>query len=301
MTTIFFGVLVFIIYTALIVGLIKPSFIMRWSKKPTRLKVLGLWLASFFVVPILALIIVDDEDLSKNRIEVAAENIKNEKYTDAINSLSQIKEDDPLYSEARGLLSKADSLNSIIIEKERLAQEAELEKAVQEEKLKQKQQLEREIEAINEGVDFTTYRGTVDALQLEIILFGTWAKIIKDGEASNDLEIQKLAKLLKPKVVKLQEQEFPKLRKEYAQVIAKIMWEHDIDVIASGSEYNYLNFIGGIFAANKNIKDFQEQLKDVPAMFRFSQTRYRWYKGEDEYTYYSTYEGTDTDLVSFEE
>ena len=35
-------------------------------------------------------------------------------------------------------------------------------------------------------------------------------------------------------------------------------------------------------------------------MFRFKQSRYRWYKGADEYTYYTIYEGKDTDLVTFD-
>lgn len=299
MTTIIFGTLVFLIYTALIIGLIKPSLIMRWSKKPTRLKVLGLWLASLFVVPILAVIIVDDEDLTEDRIEIAAENIEKENYTDAINSLKQIKEDDPLYSEARKLIGKADSLNNIVLEKERIVKEAELEKKAAEEKLSQKEQLERELKSIEDGVDFSTYRGTVDALQIEIVLFGTWANIITEGLSSDDPEIKKLAKQLKPKVETLQEQEFPKLRQEYATVVGKLMWEHDIDVTASGRGNTYLNFTGGLFAANKNKKDFQEQLKDAPSMFRFKQTRYRWYKGDSEYTYYTTYEGKDNDLVTF--
>lgn len=299
MTTIIFGILVFLIYAALITGLIKPSLIMRWSKKPTRLKVLGLWLASLFLVPILAVMIVDDEDLTNDRIEIAAENIKKENYTDAINSLKQIKEDDPLYSEARKLMSKADSLNNIVLEKERIAKAAELEKKATEDRLNQKEQLERELKSIYDGVDFSTYRGTVDALQIEIALFGTWANIIIEGLSSDDPEIKKLAEQLKSKVETIQEQEFPKLRQEYAIVVSKLMWEHDIDVTASGRGYNYLNFTGGLFAANKNKKDFQEQLKDASSMFRFKQTHYRWYKGDNEYTYYTTYEGKDTDLVTF--
>ncbi|MCL6218925.1 hypothetical protein [Zunongwangia pacifica] len=297
MTAIIFEILVFFIYAALIAGLIKPSLIMRWSKNPTRLKVLGLWLVSLIIVPILAVIIIDDEDLTEDKIEIAAENIKNENYSDAINSLSEIKSDDPLYSEARVLINEADSLNKIVLEKERLIKEAEEEKTAEEEKLKLKEQLKRELASINEGIDFTSYRGTVDAIKMEIVFFGSWAKIIKKGEDSDDPEMQKLAEQLKAKVINIQEKEFPKLRKDYAEVIAEIMWEHDIYVTPSGNGNRYLNFTGGIFSANKNKKDFQEQLKDIPTMFRFKQTRYRWYKGADEYTYYTTYEGKDSDLV----
>lgn len=185
-------------------------------------------------------------------------------------------------------------------EEKRLAQEMEAKKAAEEEKLQQKEQLEREIKSINDGVDFSTYRGTVDALQMELVLFGTWADIIEKGENSDDPEIQKLAKQLKPKVVNLQVREFPRLRKEYADVVAKKMWENDIEVYANGTGNRYINFSGGLFAANKNKKDFQEQLHEILTMFRFNQSRYRWYKGADEYTYWTIYEGKDSQLVTFD-
>lgn len=298
MTTLF-GIITFAIYAALIVGLIKPALIMRWSKKPTRLKILGLWLASFFIVPILAVILISDEDLTEDRIEIATTNIEKGKYTDAINSLSKIEEKDPLYGEGKRLLKTADSLYKIEEKEKQVALKLEEDKIAEEEKKSLFEQLERELKSVNKGVDFSTYRGTVDALQMELILFGTYAQIIKQGENSDDSKINELARQLKTKVVNMQIKEFPTLRKEYAKVVAKLMWEHDVEVFSSGKNNSYLNFTGGLFAANKNKQDFQEQLKDAPKMFRFSQTRYRWYKGDDEYTYYTTYEGKDSDLVDF--
>ncbi|ADV48762.1 hypothetical protein Celal_1450 [Cellulophaga algicola DSM 14237] len=94
--------------------------------------------------------------------------------------------------------------------------------------------------------------------------------------------------------------EFPILRKEYAKIIAKKIWENDIDVTSSSRGNRYINFSGGVFAANKNKQEFQEQVNEVLKMFRFNQSRYRWYKGADEYTYYTIYEGKDSDLMSFD-
>jgi len=160
-------------------------------------------------------------------------------------------------------------------------------------------QLEREIKSINKGIDFSTYRGTVDALQMEIILFGTWADIIMEGENSDDYKLKKLSKKLKIKVTRLQSKEFPILRKEYAKIFGKKMWENDIVISANGNGRKIINFTGGLFAANKNIKDFQTQLNEVLTIFRFKKSHYRWYKGANEYTYYTIYEGKDTDLVTF--
>jgi len=294
------GLLSFALFIAFIVGLVKPALVLRWTNKPTRLKVFGYWILATFVVGIIGVATESDEDRAKSSIEAAKNYIEQENYSRAISNLEDIDKENPLYSEAQILLQKADSLNKMTEEEKRLAQEMEAKKAAEEEKLKQKEQLEREIKSINDGVDFLTYRGTVDALQMELVLFGTWADIIEKGETSDDPEIQKLAKQLKPKVVNLQVREFPRLRKEYADVVAKKMWENDIEVYANGTGNRYINFTGGLFAANKNKKDFQEQLHEILTMFRFNQSRYRWYEGQDEYTYWTIYEGKDSELVTFD-
>lgn len=294
------GLLSFALFIALIVGLVKPALVLRWTNKPTRLKVFGYWILATFVVGIIGVATESDEDRAKSSIESAKNYIEQENYSSAISRLEDIDKENPLYSEAQILLQQADSLNKMTEEEKRLAKEIEAKKSAEEEKLKQKEQLEREIKSINDGVDFSTYRGTVDSLQMELVLFGYWADIIKKGENSDDPEIQKLAKQLKSKVVNLQVREFPRLRKEYVDVAAKKMWENDIEVYANGTGNRYINFTGGLFAANKNKKVFQEQLHEILTMFRFNQSRYRWYKGADEYTYWTIYEGKDSDLVTFD-
>jgi hypothetical protein len=294
------GFLSFALFIAFIVGLVKPALVLRWTNKPTRLKVFGYWILASFLVGILALATENDEDRAKSSLESAKTYIEQENYSSAISKLNDIEKENPLYSEAQQLLQKADSLNKMSEEDKKLAKELEAKKAAEEEKLKQKEQLEREIKSVNNGVDFTTYRGTVDALQMELILFGTWANIITKGVNSDDPEIQKLANQLKPKVANMQIKEFPKLRKEYANIVAKKMWENDIEVTSNGTNNKYINFSGGIFAANKNKQDFQNEVHEVLKMFRFNQSRYRWYKGADEYTYYTIYEGKDSDLVAFD-
>ena len=135
---------------------------------------------------------------------------------------------------------------------------------------------------------------------MDIVVFASWAKIIKESEESKNPEIKTLGNRLKSRVSKIQIREFPNLRKQYAKIVANKMWENDIEVYANGTGKRYINFTGGVFAANKNKKDFQIQVQEVLKMFRFKQSRYRWYKGEDEYTYYTMYEGKDSEPVTFE-
>lgn len=155
-----------------------------------------------------------------------------------------------------------------------------------------------ELKSIDDGIEFSSYRETVESLQIELVLFRSWANTITNGQSSDDDEIIKLTNQLKSKVIKLQIREFPILRKDYAKIAAKKMWENDIDVKSSSKENRYINFSGGVFAANKKKQDFQQQVNKVLTMFRYKQSR--WYKGASEYTYYTIYEGKDADLVLFD-
>jgi hypothetical protein len=162
-----------------------------------------------------------------------------------------------------------------------------------------KKQIEREIESITKGIDFSTYHDATEIgiLQIELALFNVWVSIIKEGESSDDVEIKKLATRLKKSAADVQTKEFPVLRKKYTEIFSKQMWKHDVEISVSGTGNKYINITGGIFAANKNKQDFQNQIHDVLNRYRFNQSRYRWYKGEDEYTYWTIFEGKDSDII----
>jgi tetratricopeptide (TPR) repeat protein len=292
------GLLSFALFIALIVGLVKPSLVLRWTNKPTRLKVIGYWFLSIFITGILGVMFIDDTINPKANIESANKYIEDGNYSNAISELEKIQKTDTLYNNAQLLIKKADSLSNLTNEEKRIANELKAENAKKDEILKQKEQLEREIKSIDEGIKFAD-GNSIDELQMDIVVFATWAKIIKESEESKETEIKNLGKKLKAKVSRIQIREFPNLRKQYAKIVANKMWENDIEVSANGTGKRYINFSGGVFAANKNKKEFQTQVQEVLNMFRFKQARYRWYKGESEYTYYTMYEGKDSELVTF--
>jgi vacuolar-type H+-ATPase subunit I/STV1 len=68
------GLLSFVLFIALIVGLVKPSLILRWTNKPNRLKVIGYWFLSIIIIGILAAIFIDTTIDSKASIESANKN-----------------------------------------------------------------------------------------------------------------------------------------------------------------------------------------------------------------------------------
>lgn len=292
------GLLSFALFIALIVGLVKPSLVLRWTNKPTRLKVIGYWFLSIIITGILGVMFIDDTIDSNTNIESANKFIEQGNYSSAISDLEKIEKTDSLYNKAQILIKKADSLNNLSDEEKLIAKKLKEENAKKEELLKQKEQLEREIKSIDDGIKFAD-GNTIEELQMDIVLFASWAKLIKEADESEENEIKNLGKKLKSKVSQIQIREFPNLRKQYAKIVANKMWENDIEVYANGTGKRYINFTGGVFAANKNKKDFQSQLNEILTMFRFKQSRYRWYKGEDEYTYWTIYEGKDSEPVTF--
>jgi len=105
------------LFTSLIIGLVKPSLLLRWTDKPTRLKVIGYWfflsIISIIITGILGFMISDDTIDSKANIESANKYIEEGNYSNAISVLKTIKKTDTLYTNAQLLLKKADNLNNL--------------------------------------------------------------------------------------------------------------------------------------------------------------------------------------------
>lgn len=157
--------------------------------------------------------------------------------------------------------------------------------------------LQRELDSFNKSFDSSVYRGSADALTLEVVLFKAWAQIIEEHENSSDSELQSMAKQLKQKVSQLQVKEFPLMRKNYADVMAKLVWEENIDVKALGGAYDTLDLEGGIFIDNKSIAKIQGTIKESVELFRFSRVNYKWSQYA-EYTYYDIDSPADSEVTS---
>jgi hypothetical protein len=74
----FFVFLLLAIFIALLVGLVNPSLVLRWSKKPTRLKVFGWWCLASIVMSLFIAIAAPDtpsEKTTKSTAESAEQTI----------------------------------------------------------------------------------------------------------------------------------------------------------------------------------------------------------------------------------
>lgn len=163
-------------------------------------------------------------------------------------------------------------------------------------KIDLKTRLENNIKSLNND-DLSKDIKSVDEIVIAVAIFKAYISIIREGQSSENAAEQKLAKELEQKVSKSQVKNFPKLRLAYCKLIKEKLWVNDIDVNISGAKNTTLQFTAGIFAANKNILETQNALAEMLSNLRFKQTQYRWYKGEDEYTYYNIKSSKDSEVL----
>lgn len=123
------------------------------------------------------------------------------------------------------------------------------------------------------------YLGDIDAIA---------NKTIRDSLYMDVYELPEIAKLMNDnsaKATKILPQLGKICREQYAKTLGKKLWEDNIYVeLSNGSKT--ITFIGGIFANNRNIKQWQEGCYNQLAAFGFKQVRYKWIKHATEYTYY---------------
>ena len=74
-------------------------------------------------------------------------------------------------------------------------------------------------------------------------------------------------------------------RTKYADELGNRLWEENIYVELS-KDTKTITFIGAVFASNKHIKEWQENIGDGLREMGFTQSRYKWIKHASEYTYY---------------
>lgn len=168
---------------------------------------------------------------------------------------------------------------------------------IPENKIDLKTKLQNNLKGIKEGSDLTKNVSSVDGVVIVLALYKVYSSIITEGKESKNPDEQMLAKQLEKEVVKSQIKTFPKLRLIYGKLMKEKLWENDIDVKILGSDNKKLQFTAGYFASNKNIQQTQITLQDMLLNLRFKQTQYKWYSGDDEYTYYNLQSANDSEII----
>ena len=148
-------------------------------------------------------------------------------------------------------------------------------------------------ERVNEFTDeayLETAKGALLAVQdineIRWLIQGAIADSVYSGQA----------KKWRVQMVQKQVKYFPVFRKRWAKAAAADLWEHDAEANISGKGGTAITFTSAHFAANKNIATIHANIKSTLEDLRFKEAGYKWYSGDDEYSYYTLKSLKDSDL-----
>lgn len=115
--------------------------------------------------------------------------------------------------------------------------------------------------------------------------FDRYLPIIYKGQG-HSLEMSERTKELVDLLKSTQNKFFPLIRKKYGEVAGELVWEDDIYIKTLGPRFDRIQFIGGTFAANRNIKENYEGMQPILDKLRFKRIDYKWIPSATEYTSY---------------
>ena len=147
------------------------------------------------------------------------------------------------------------------------------------------------------NLDRTPTAYTKDSALLQVARFSLYAKEIASAEVRTNPEIKKKAAELKRRLSQHQSREFPRMRRAWAKEADEKMWENDVDVTVAGNAAQNLTLVGGLFAANRNIKETQKTLSPIIEGLRFKRINFKWIRSADEYTYYTLETPADSEVT----
>lgn len=114
-------------------------------------------------------------------------------------------------------------------------------------------------------------------------------KTIEDSLYMDVYNTKEVSVLMEANSVKAK-QILPELKKvcrtQYAKSLGNELWEDDINVETSDGGKTII-FTGAVFAANRNIKEFNERFYPTLHDLGFTKAIYKWYKYDEDYTYYT--------------
>lgn len=103
----------------------------------------------------------------------------------------------------------------------------------------------------------------------------------------------KTKKEFKQKYIAFRVKNYPLARKAWAQSARNRLWSQDIDVSYSGRT---ITFTGAVFASNSGIKEVYDNIRDALYQLHFKRCNFKWYKYDDEYTYYTIDSSNDNEV-----
>lgn len=160
-------------------------------------------------------------------------------------------------------------------------------------------QLKFRLGVLEETLERAKLRTTKSEIFAERKIFEATEEDITEVYNNKEKKVVELRDKLAKKLKQIQIEDFPILRKNLGKDLSEVMWEQNVTVTTGGGKSEIITFTGGSYANNKNIKDSYESIKEVLTLMRFKTANFKWYKGADEYTYYTIPSRKDADVYGY--
>lgn len=158
-----------------------------------------------------------------------------------------------------------------------------------------------DVATMSEALDSMRVQVSGQSLQhmgFSIEIFNGCATLIKEAQdAQAGLGEQKALDQFRVKLVQRQRQVFPIMRDQAGPAFRKSLWEADTEARTFGYRFGTVEFVSGVYARNVNIKKSHEAIRGVLTQLRFKRANYKWYSGDDKYTYYKIESPDDSDIA----
>ncbi len=144
-----------------------------------------------------------------------------------------------------------------------------------------------------DGFDPADFTGSEASLVVGVGMFLAFADLVERAEAADEPEAARLRQSL----AAVQRRAFPRFRDAYGPIARAKVWEDDMDVRTVGGGYRTIQFTGALFAANRNIAEFQRGVIETLQTLRFKRAEYRWYRDASQYQYYDFESPDDGEVI----
>lgn len=129
---------------------------------------------------------------------------------------------------------------------------------------------------------------SIDKITSYLLLSEAWVQLIEEGR---DLELtpeqEQNRQELRQTLSRNQAAVFPALRDAYGPLLRQRLWEHDGYARTFGVGYRRIEIVNAAFAANRNIKEFHETVREILLQLRFTRVDYKWFREAREFSYYT--------------
>lgn len=152
--------------------------------------------------------------------------------------------------------------------------------------------LDNAIKTIKEDKD--VYKGNSSGVTMYLTMFEAFGQVYNSYKDNPDEKVKVKLSEFQKAAGNYQEKMLPKMRETYYKDLKRKLWRSNIEVSQPSS--TTLQLTGASLANNANKEDMMNAMSEIVNKLRFQRINMKWYKYDDEYTYYSLKNPKDREL-----